>query len=84
MQLTPVTKNGHTRRKLPQKTVFEIAQNTMHLDVPTVQHGTLTATSVVTLGNGSQSAEEVPLLTNRMGKHNTQERQKAPWEEETY
>ena len=39
----------------------------MHLDVLTVQHGTLSAISVVTLGIGSQSAEEVPLPTNRMG-----------------
>ena len=56
----------------------------MQLDVPTVQHGTQSATSVVTLDTGSQSAEELSLPTYRMGKHNTQERQKAPWEEGTF
>ena len=56
----------------------------MHLDMPTVQHGTLCAASVVTLDTASQSAEEVPLPTNRMQKHNTLKRQKAPWKEGTY
>ena len=56
----------------------------MHHYVPTVHHRTLSATSVVTLGTGSQSAEEVPLPTNRIVKINTPKRQKAPWEEGTY
>ena len=71
MQFVPVIKNDNTRRKLPQTTSVEMAPNTMHLDMPSVQHGTLSATSVVTLDTGSQSVEEVPLPTNRMGKHNT-------------
>ena len=58
-----------TRRKLPGATHVEIAPNMMHLDVPAVQHGTLSATSVVTLGTGSQSAEEVSLPTKRMGRN---------------
>ena len=47
---------------------MEIAPNIMHLDVPTVQHGTLSATSVVILDIGGQSIEEMPLPTNKMGK----------------
>ena len=54
MQFTAIIKNN-TKRKLPQRTSVEIAPNAMHLDVPTVQYGTLSATSVVTLGTGSQS-----------------------------
>ena len=56
---------------------MEIAPNTMHLDMPTVQHGTVTATTVVTLGTVSKSAEEVPLPTNRIGKHNTLRKAKS-------
>ena len=69
MQFAPVIKNYNTRRKLPQITSVEITPNIMHLDVPTIQPRTPSATSVVTLDTASQSAEEVPLPTNRMGKN---------------
>ena len=84
MQITPVIKNDNTRRKLPQTTSVEIAPNTMNLEVPTVQHGTLSVTTVVTLGTGSQSAEEVPLPTNRMEHTIPQKENKTLWEEGTY
>ena len=70
MQSTPVIKNDNTRRKLPQTNSVEIAPNIIHLDVPTVQCGTLSATSVATLGTGNQGADEVPIPANRMGKIN--------------
>ena len=44
--------NDNSRRKLSQTTSVEIAPNTMHLDVPTVQCRTLSATSVVTKCRG--------------------------------
>ena len=78
MQFMPVIKNDNTRRKLPQTASVEIAPNTMHLDMPSVEHRTPSATSLVTLDTGSQSAEGVPLPTI---KHtNTPKRQNAPWE----
>ena len=57
--------------------VWKLHETPCTLDVPTVQHGTLSATGVVTLDTGSQSAEEVPLPTNRMDKHNTPRKAKS-------
>ena len=37
-EVSLVIKSDNARRKLPQTTSVEIAPNTMHLDVPTVQH----------------------------------------------
>ena len=79
MLFAPVIKNDNIRRKLPQTTSIEIAPNIMHLDMLTIHHETANATSVVTLDTGSQSAEEVPLPSNRMGKHNTLRKEKVPW-----
>ena len=56
----------------------------MHLDTPTVQHRTLSATSVVTLDTGSQSVEQVPSPQTEWENTTPQERQKAPWEEGAY
>ena len=68
MQFTPVIKNDNTGITLPQTTSVEMAPNTMHLDMTTVHCRTLNAMSVVTLGTGGQSAQEVPFPANRMGK----------------
>ena len=74
MQLTPVIKNDNNRRKLPQTTNMEIAPNTIHLDMSSVQHGTLSSTSVVTLDTGSQCAQKVPLSQTEWEKSTLQER----------
>ena len=76
LQFASVIKNDNTRRKLPQITSEEIAPNIMHMDVPTVQHLTSSATCVVTLDNGSQCAEELPLPRNRIGKNNNPKKTK--------
>ena len=84
MQVTPVIKSDNTTRKLPQTTSVEITPNSMHLDVPIVQHGTLECNKCGHIEHCKSKCRGSALPIGRMGKHNTQKRQKVPWEEGTY
>ena len=77
MWFTLVIKNDNTRRNYLEQPVWKLHQTPCTWMCQLSSMGPLGTLNVVTLDTGSQSTEEVPFPTKRMGKHNTPRKAKS-------